>query len=367
MSVEYRHHQSFFMLKKSYLIAVFLFCFCLVHGQNRSSRGGNVTVFSDREAFYLYINGIQYNERPTKQIRVERMKDHSYDIQVDFVGREKSTLLKRGISMVNEEGSFLDLTYLANASRSNRTRSLTLYALFPAEEDMPDSRTAQVFIYGRPKQMIEGEFDPGSGGDDYYGEQMTNAEFNAFLKTIDQAGFDNDKLKIAGMTAPQVAFSVNQIKEILKKFSWDEGKIAFAKMAYSNCPEKRNYMTLTDQLAFGDSKNKLMDFIKNQPVDRDYLERMTEVELNDLIKAMRQNGFDDDKLKVLGTVSGKVAFPVASIKRILKELSWDQGKLSAAQKLYPNCIDKRNYATLLEEFTFLDYKDKFTAFVRNQK
>lgn len=367
MPVEHRHNQSFFMLKKFYLIAVFLLCFCLVHGQNRSSRGGNVTVFSDREAFYLYINGIQYNELPTKQIRVERMKDHSYDIQVDFVGREKSTLLKRGISMVNEEGSFLDLTYLANTSRSNRTRSLTLYALFPAEEDMPDSRTAQVFVYGRPKQIMEGELDPGSGGDDYYGEQMTNAEFNAFLKTIDQAGFDNDKLKIAGMTAPQVAFSVNQIKEILKKFSWDEGKIAFAKMAYPNCPEKRNYITLTDQLAFGDSKNKLMDFIKNQPVDHDYLERMTEVELNDLIKAMRQNGFDDDKLKVLGTVSGKVAFPVASIKRILKELSWDQGKLSAAQKLYPNCIDKRNYATLIGEFTFLDYKDKFTAFVRNQK
>ncbi|UPZ35146.1 DUF4476 domain-containing protein [Sphingobacterium sp. PCS056] len=355
------------MLKKSYIIAIFLFCFSLTYSQNRIGSGGNVTIFSDRDPFYLFINGIQYNDQPSKQVRVEQLKDHLYDLQVEFVGRVKSSLSKKGVSVLNEDGEFLDLTYLANSIRSNRMRSLTLYAMFPADNHLPDPRDAQVFAYGRPKQIVDSESEYEYGHETYYGDEMTVSEFNAFLKTIDQGGFDNDKLKIASMSTSQVSFSLNQIKDVLKRFSWDEGKLAFAKMAYANCPEKRNYMLLTDQFSFGDSKNKLLDFIKNQPIDSEYLERMSEVELNSLIKMMSQSGFDEDKLKILATVSEKVAFPVASIKRILKELSWDQGKLSAAQKLYPNCLDKRNYAILLDEFTFLDYKNKFTAFVRNQK
>lgn len=309
------------MLKKSYLIAVFLFCFVFAHSQGRNAQGGNVTVFSDRDAFYLYVNGVQYNNRPSKQVRIEQMKDHIYDFQVEFVGGRQYSLSKKGVSILSEEGEYLDLTYLANHTRSNRIHSLTLYALFPADNNLPDPRSGQVFVYGRPKKIVDSELEPGYENENYYGDEMTTSEFNNFLKTIGQGGFDNDKLKIASMSTSQVAFSLNQIKDVLKKFSWDESKLAFAKMAYANCLEKRNYVMLTDELSFGDSKSKLLDFIKNQPIDNDYLERMDEAELNRLIKMMNQGGFDEDKLKILATVSDKVSFPVVSIKRILRELN----------------------------------------------
>ena len=53
---------------------------------------------------------------------------------------------------------------------------------------------------------------------------MTTEEFNGLLRGLGKENFDEDKLKIVGLVIPEVSFTVAQIREIMKRFGWDDAK-----------------------------------------------------------------------------------------------------------------------------------------------
>lgn len=70
--------------------------------------------------------------------------------------------------------------------------------------------------------------------------------------------------EIAMFLRRTMAYRVEQISEIMKRFQWDDGKLKVAKAAYGNCSDKRNYSTLTGNFTFLGNKNDLLDFIEKQ-------------------------------------------------------------------------------------------------------
>ena len=50
----------------------------------------------------------------------------------------------------------------------------------------------------------------------------------------------------------------------MEKFSFEDGKLEFAKQAYANCLNKDEYYLVNQAFIFSSSKNELNEFIGNQ-------------------------------------------------------------------------------------------------------
>lgn len=88
------------------------------------------------------------------------------------------------------------------------------------------------------------------------------SDFNAMKNSISSKSFEDVKLKIAKQLLGSNCFSVNQIKEIMQLFSFEESKLQFAKDAYARCVDRRNYFKINDAFTFESSIEELQQYIE---------------------------------------------------------------------------------------------------------
>jgi hypothetical protein len=65
-----------------------------------------------------------------------------------------------------------------------------------------------------------------------------NTGFQAFLKVLDEESFDSNKLTKSKSYISKTSLSASQIAEIMTRFSFDSGKLDWAKYAYQYCYDK---------------------------------------------------------------------------------------------------------------------------------
>ncbi len=100
-------------------------------------------------------------------------------------------------------------------------------------------------------------------GDGYgYGRNAMTNEDIAELKTyLRKQSFDDRKLKMLKRVVQDSWFYTRQVKDLMSAFSFDDKKLAFAKMAYDRTLDKYNYYKLSDAFSFGSSYDELEDYI----------------------------------------------------------------------------------------------------------
>lgn len=86
---------------------------------------------------------------------------------------------------------------------------------------------------------------------------------NPILSAIENESFKSDKIIVAKQATKNKCLSVDQIKQIMDEFSFDDGKLEFAKLAYSKCSNKDDYYMLNESFSFSSSKSELNDYISN--------------------------------------------------------------------------------------------------------
>jgi hypothetical protein len=87
---------------------------------------------------------------------------------------------------------------------------------------------------------------------------------NSILNAIENESFKSDKMMIAEQSTKKKCLSVNQIKMVMDKFTYEDSKLEFAKMAYMNCPNKDDYYQINEAFTYASSKRDLNEFINNQ-------------------------------------------------------------------------------------------------------
>lgn len=73
---------------------------------------------------------------------------------------------------------------------------------------------------------------------------------------------------------------------------------------------------------------------------------------NGFIRALNNESFDNNKLKMAQHYASSVVLTVQQIGQILQELSFDSNRLKFAKRAYNNCYDKYNYVLLRNNFKF---------------
>jgi len=86
---------------------------------------------------------------------------------------------------------------------------------------------------------------------------------NSILNAVENESFKSDKMMVAKQATKNKCLSVNQIKQVMDKFTFDDGKLEFAKLAYSKCSNKDDYYMLNETFSFSSSKSELNEYISN--------------------------------------------------------------------------------------------------------
>jgi hypothetical protein len=90
---------------------------------------------------------------------------------------------------------------------------------------------------------------------------MSSADFSRAKTSVQNQSFSESRMKTAKQFTRANCLNVNQIREIMDLFSFDDDKLEYAKFAYDFCTDKRNYFQLSDGFKFSSSSDSLNDFL----------------------------------------------------------------------------------------------------------
>jgi Domain of unknown function (DUF4476) len=95
------------------------------------------------------------------------------------------------------------------------------------------------------------------------------------------------------------------------------------------------------------------------------IERLINVE--SLIRTLRKQSFDDNKIKTAKTTIRKGFLYAEDVKKLMSIFSFDDKKLDLAKFCYRYCIDQQNYFVVTEGFTFSSNADELNDFIDQQQ
>ncbi len=123
-------------------------------------------------------------------------------------------------------------------------------------------------IYNQDDVWIDDIYIDDSYNDDFgYGRLEMNAqEFGLFKRRLKSVNFDKDRIELIEMQlSTGTEFRAAQIREIMKTFDFEKGKLRIAKKLYLHCIDSRNYYLVMDEFDFSSSKRELNRFIRENP------------------------------------------------------------------------------------------------------
>jgi hypothetical protein len=88
-----------------------------------------------------------------------------------------------------------------------------------------------------------------------------NTAISNITNSINGKSFASDKLKTAETFLKNTCVTTEQVKGLVKLFSFEGDKLSFAKTAFGRCVDKENYFMVADEFTFSSSSEELMEFI----------------------------------------------------------------------------------------------------------
>lgn len=92
---------------------------------------------------------------------------------------------------------------------------------------------------------------------------MTSTDFNDGKSSIESKTFADSKMTIAKQITKNNCPTAVQIRDYAKLFTFESGKLEFAKFAYDYCYDKGNYYKVNDAFEFESTIDELSEHIEN--------------------------------------------------------------------------------------------------------
>lgn len=205
---------------------------------------------ANRESVIVEIDGRIQNSRPQRQVIISSLFQGVHSLKV----YRSSSNGQRPVALNNQkllyEGSF----YL------NRNRSMSISI---------DTRGRASFIeIDTRSNSNNNDYDkyPDRNYDNYYEcAPMTSGEFDQLKNSLKDRSFDDKKMDLLKLVVNNNYFSTNQVKEIVKLFSFNSNQLNAAKLLYPYTVDQEYYYTVGDAFTFSTSKSDLDKFLAEQP------------------------------------------------------------------------------------------------------
>lgn len=94
---------------------------------------------------------------------------------------------------------------------------------------------------------------------------VNSNDFNQIIASIKKESFSSTKMTVAKQALQaKKCFSVSQIKEMIRQFSFEDNKLELAKFSWDYCIDKENYYQVSDVFSFSSSTEELSRYIQSK-------------------------------------------------------------------------------------------------------
>ncbi|MFZ1452230.1 MAG: DUF4476 domain-containing protein [Ferruginibacter sp.] len=235
-------------MKKTSTLLTALFFSAILFAQSKLSisASGNADI-------RVMVDGIRYTSNG-RDIVISNLKNGNHTVKIFRASNERNRY--NG----NNRSNGYQLVYSNN-----------LFVKPQYHVDITINRFGKAFV---DEQVISGGYnddddDWGVDNNDQYYDRgsrraMDNNAFQQLKQSIGNESFDNTRLKVAKQFIATNYFTTAQVKELVLLFSFENSRLDIAKYAYDYTVDKGNYFLINDAFSFSNSKDALMDYIKNR-------------------------------------------------------------------------------------------------------
>jgi hypothetical protein len=306
------------MKQKLLLSVVCMLTFCSVFAQ----KFGHLTIFSeDGDKFFLVLNGEKINDVAQTNLRVEDLNQPYYSAKIIFEDTSKQPISKNNLAITDVDDIYKDVTYKIKRDKNNASKmKMNFFSMTDVDPGFLPSSNVVVVHYGQPMPVLStgvtqtttttttsgtsGGINAGISidgvgvginmtindpamqghaqttttttttsssnyghGQESQSQGCTNghcisqADFNSALQTIKGQNFEDTKLRTAKQIVSANCLTATQIADICRVFNFEESKLDFAKAAYGNCTEPKNYFKVNNVFSFSTSVDDLTEYI----------------------------------------------------------------------------------------------------------
>lgn len=170
----------------------------------------------------------------------------------------RSEDLKRLLRRFDFESQRLELAKYASSHVADPQNFYQVYELFNF-----DSNIKELQQYSAQTRQND-DYRPG-GYDDRSRSVMTPAEVDGLLRAASSKSFDKDKLAILQDGLARTSIRTEDLKRMLRAFSFEDQRLELAKYAYSHVIDPQNFPQVYALFNFNSNVDALRDYINQQP------------------------------------------------------------------------------------------------------
>jgi hypothetical protein len=284
-------------MRKNFLTLAFLLLSTVLFAQYQSPVG-HLTVFSESGArFFMFLNGELQNETSQSNIRIEDLNQQFYSLKIQFEDKTLPEIQKNSVVVVDRNGVFSDVTYKIKVNKNKKTRMNFFSAVPVIENFIPPSNV--YVVHGNtnnqtPPIVNNGGVNIGginvninspnstqgrtngqgqnTGHENHQNRErgcvgryeMSNRDFDNGIIAINKETFNDDKKKTMNQIISNNCLSTNQISVLMKRYTFDDDRLAIAKFAVDYCVDPKNYYQLNSLFTFSQNKDELINYVQSK-------------------------------------------------------------------------------------------------------
>lgn len=215
--------------------------------QNPHVAQTSLTIVSDQQTFWVFIDEIQQNDYPSNSIKIEQIPYGEHYLRVELNNREHITF-----------GQYVMLDQTGSIYRLDNQKHLYGFSLYYG---IPRPEQIIMFKSVQPEEQHTYSTTNAQAGFPM-SAAMNEKVFQMALALIKNESFENTKLSTAKQVAYNNLLTVSQISRICQLFEFDNTKLDFAKTAFYSCVNPNQYYLLHSVFTFDNSKKELDKFVE---------------------------------------------------------------------------------------------------------
>ena len=282
---------------------------------------GHLTIFSeDGDKFFLVLNGERINEVAQTNLRVEDLTQPHYNAKIIFEDATRAEISKNFLQIADVDGIFMDVTYKIKRDKNNpKKMKLNYYSMTEVDRGFIPSSNVTVMRYGQPMPVAV----------------HPAATVTQTTTTTTSGGIH------AGVSVGGVGVSVSV---------HDPNMQVTHTQTTTTTTSSSSSQGVTYTEATGCANNRCM----------------AQNNFNSALNNIKNQSFDDTRLKVAKQIAQSNCFTASQIAAICKTFSFDESKLDFAKFAYDACTEPSNYFKLNEVFQFSSNVDALTEYIASK-
>jgi hypothetical protein len=295
---------------------------------------GHLTIFSeDGDKFFLILNGERINDEPQTNLRVEELVQPYYNAKIIFEDNTKAEISKNFLQIADADGIFMDVTYKIRRDKNNpKKMKMNFFSMIPVVDGFIPPANVHVRRWGQPApppQVVVQQTAP-------------TAVVQQTTTTTTTTGGVNAGVNIGGVG---VNISINE-----------------PVITGSTTITETTTVTTGGTVVAQPRQPREVVVVDNNPscVNR---RPMNPNDFNAALQTIRNQGFDESRLKTAQQVAQNNCLNTNQIIEICKIFGFEETKLSFAKFAFDSCVEPRNYFKLNDIFSFSSSADELNDYI----